>query len=78
MILDADLTVPEDLLKFYRAVVEGKGDLTTAAALLPMEREAMRFLNLLGNKVFGMLVSWTLEERISDTLCGTKVLAHRL
>jgi hypothetical protein len=39
-----------------------------------MEREAMRFLNLLGNKVFGMLFSWTLEERISDTLCGTKVL----
>jgi hypothetical protein len=39
-----------------------------------MEREAMRFLNLLGNKAFGLLFSWTLESRISDTLCGTKVL----
>jgi len=76
MILDADLTVaPEDLPKFYRALVEGKGDLINGSRLVyPMEREAMRFLNLLGNKVFGMLFSWTLEERISDTLCGTKVL----
>jgi ubiquinone/menaquinone biosynthesis C-methylase UbiE len=76
MILDADLTVaPEDLPKFYSALVEGKGDLINGSRLVyPMEREAMRFLNLLGNKVFGMLFSWTLEERISDTLCGTKVL----
>jgi len=76
MILDADLTVaPEDLPKFYRAVVEGKGDLINGSRLVyPMEREAMRFLNLIGNKAFGLLFSWTLESRISDTLCGTKVL----
>ena len=76
MILDADLTVaPEDLPKFYRALVEGKGELINGSRLVyPMERQAMRFLNLLGNKAFGMLFSWTLEGRISDTLCGTKVL----
>ena len=76
MILDADLTVaPEDLPKFYRALVERKGDLINGSRLVyPMEREAMRFLNLLGNKAFGILFSWTLESRISDTLCGTKVL----
>ena len=79
MILDADLTVaPEDLPKFYDALVEGKGDLINGSRLVyPMEHEAMRFLNLLGNKAFGLLFSWTLETRISDTLCGTKVLWRR-
>src|SRR5262249_12123056 len=53
-ILDADLTVdPEDLPKFYRAIVEGKGELINGSRLVyPMESQAMRFLNLLGNKLF--------------------------
>ena len=76
MILDADLTVaPEDLTKFYLAIVEQKGELINGSRLVyPMERQAMRFLNLIGNKLFGLVFSWTLEERITDTLCGTKVL----
>ncbi|HEV8311096.1 MAG TPA: glycosyltransferase, partial [Methylomirabilota bacterium] len=76
LILDADLTVePEDLPKFYRAIVEGKGDLINGSRLVyPRERQAMRFLNFLGNKVFGWLFTWLLEQRITDTLCGTKVL----
>ena len=75
-ILDADLTVdPEDLPKFYRAIVEGKGELVNGSRLVyPMEDQAMRFLNFLGNKVFSALFTWVLEQRISDTLCGTKVL----
>jgi len=43
----------------------------------PMEHEAMRYLNLLGNKFFSMAFSWLLGERIKDTLCGTKVLFRR-
>jgi len=39
-----------------------------------MERQAIRFLNLLGNKLFSMLFTWLLEQRITDTLCGTTVL----
>lgn len=75
-ILDADLTVdPEDLPKFYRAIVEGKGELINGSRLVyPMEQQAMRFLNLLGNKIFSLLFTWILEQRITDTLCGTKVL----
>jgi SAM-dependent methyltransferase len=76
MILDADLTVaPEDLTKFYLAVVERKGDLINGTRLVyPMERQAMRLLNIAGNKVFSAVFSWILEQRITDTLCGTKVL----
>jgi hypothetical protein len=55
--------------------VEGKGELINGSRLVyPMEAQAMRFLNLLGNKAFSALFSWILEQRITDTLCGTKVL----
>jgi SAM-dependent methyltransferase len=76
MILDADLTVPpEDLPKFYDAIASGKGDFINGSRLVyPMEKEAMRFLNLLGNRFFSMAFTWLLEQRFKDTLCGTKVL----
>ncbi|MCI5055046.1 MAG: bifunctional class I SAM-dependent methyltransferase/glycosyltransferase family 2 protein [Flavobacteriales bacterium] len=76
MILDADLTVPpEDLPKFYEALVSGKGEFINGCRLIyPMEKEAMRFLNTLGNKFFSLVFSWLLNQPIKDTLCGTKVL----
>ena len=76
IILDADLTVePEDLPKFYEAVVQRRGDLVNGSRLVyPMERQAMRFLNLLGNRAFSVLFTWILEQRTTDTLCGTKAL----
>jgi hypothetical protein len=43
----------------------------------PMENEAMRFFNLVGNKFFGLAFSWLLGQPIKDTLCGTKVLSRR-
>src|SRR5262245_23714836 len=78
-ILDADLTVPpEDLPKFYAAIAEGRGEFINGSRLVyPMEGEAMRFLNLLGNKGFGAALSAVLEQRLKDTLCGTKVLLRR-
>ena len=79
MILDADLTVPpEDLPKFYEAIVSGKGELVMGTRLVyPMEDDAMRLLNILGNKTFSLLFTWLLDQRITDTLCGTKVLRRR-
>ena len=61
MILDADLTVPpEDLPKFHRALASGKGEFINGTRLVyPMEKEAMRFLNLLGNRFF----SWAFRDR---------------
>lgn len=79
MILDADLTVPpEDLPKFYNAIASGKAEFINGTRLVyPMEKKAMRFLNMLGNKFFSMLFSWLLEQPIKDTLCGTKVMFRR-
>ncbi|MFC1818826.1 glycosyltransferase [Thermodesulfobacteriota bacterium] len=79
MILDADLTVPpEDLPKFYLAFREGYGEFINGTRLVyPMEKEAMRFLNKLANKFFGMLFSWLLDQKVKDTLCGTKVVSKQ-
>jgi glycosyltransferase involved in cell wall biosynthesis len=76
MILDADITVrPEDLPKFYDALVEGKGEFINGSRLVyPMEDQAMRFLNMLANHLFGWTFSFLLDQRLTDTLCGTKVL----
>ena len=76
MILDADMTVPpEDLSRFYKALVDGKGEFINGVRLVyPMEDEAMRFFNFLGNKFFSLAFSWLLGQPIKDTLCGTKVL----
>ncbi len=76
MILDADLTVPpEDLPRFYEAIASGKGEFINGVRLVyPMEKEAMRTLNFIGNKLFSMTFSWLLGQPIKDTLCGTKVM----
>jgi SAM-dependent methyltransferase len=76
MILDADLTMPpEELPKFYDALRYNKGEFINGCRLVyPMEKNAMRFLNLLGNKFFGWFFSYLLGQRLKDTLCGTKVL----
>ena len=76
MILDSDLTVPpEDLPRFLEVLTSGKADFANGSRLVyPMEREAMRFLNLVGNKFFSLAFSWLLGQPVKDTLCGTKVL----
>ncbi|MFC2107560.1 glycosyltransferase [Bacteroidota bacterium] len=76
MILDADLTTPpEDLDKFYNALAQNKGEFINGCRLVyPMEKDAMRFFNLIGNKFFSWFFSYLLGQRLKDTLCGTKVL----
>jgi hypothetical protein len=76
MILDADLTVaPEDLPRFLDALLSGKGEFINGVRLVyPMQKQAMRFFNLLGNKFFSLAFSWLLGQSVKDTLCGTKVL----
>ena len=76
MILDADLTLPpEDLPKFYEVLISGKGEFVNGSRLVyPTDRLAMQFLNLLANYVFARLFTYLLNQRYTDTLCGTKAL----
>jgi SAM-dependent methyltransferase len=79
MILDADMTVaPEDLPKFLAALQAGTADFVNGTRLIyPVEGKAMPTANFVGNKVFCLLVSWVLRQRVSDTLCGTKAVLRR-
>ena len=76
MILDADLTMPpEQLPKFWSAIKSGQGEFINGSRLVyPLDDDAMRFLNLIANKIFSYLFSWLLNQRYTDTLCGTKVM----
>ena len=77
-ILDADLTMPPELLpRFYDAYRAGLGDFVNGNRLLyPMHGEAMRFLNRLGNTFFAKALSYVLDAPVNDSLCGTKLLAR--
>jgi SAM-dependent methyltransferase len=79
MILDADLTMPPEALPKYHAVIEsGKAEFVNGTRLIyPMEHEAMRPLNLIANRCFAYLFSYLVNTRLTDTLCGTKVLLRK-
>jgi Glycosyl transferase family 2 len=79
MILDADLTMPPEALPKFHAVIEsGKAEFVNGTRLVyPMEREAMRPLNLVANRFFAYLFSYLVNTRLTDTLCGTKVLLRK-
>jgi glycosyltransferase involved in cell wall biosynthesis len=76
MILDADLTVrPTELSAFVDAIASGRAELANGSRLVyDLEPGAMRFLNLLGNKLFSLVFSALLEQPVKDTLCGTKAI----
>jgi ubiquinone/menaquinone biosynthesis C-methylase UbiE len=79
MILDADLTMPPEALPKYHAAIEtGKAEFVNGTRLIyPMEQEAMRSLNLIANRCFAYLFSYLVNTRLTDTLCGTKVLMRK-
>jgi len=76
MILDADLTTPPECLeKFYTVIATGKGEFVNGTRMIyPMDSRAMRFLNSIANRFFAIVFSYLLNQRFTDTLCGTKVI----
>jgi SAM-dependent methyltransferase len=76
MILDADLTVPAEMLpRFYDIVASGHADFANGTRLVyGMDGGAMQFLNLIANHFFAKAFSFVLGQPVRDTLCGTKVL----
>jgi glycosyltransferase involved in cell wall biosynthesis len=74
-ILDADLTVmPEQLPYFVDAIMRGVEFVNGSRLIYPVPRAAMKGANMVGNKLFSLVFSYLLGQRIKDTLCGTKVL----
>lgn len=78
VILDADLTVPPELLpRFIDAWASGKADFINGNRIVyPMEGNAMRFLNRLGNVFFAKALTWVLGVRLGDSLCANKAVSR--
>ena len=76
VILDADLSVPpEELPRFIHLLRTNYCEFANGSRLVyPMEKQAMQFLNIIGNRMFGVAFSFLLGQPVRDTLCGTKVL----
>jgi len=74
-ILDSDQSVdPETLLEFFNILESGNADFVNGTRLIyPMEDKAMRALNTYGNKIFQFLITLVIQQKLSDSLCGTKV-----
>lgn len=79
VILDADMTVaPEELPSFIEVMRAGHAEFVNGSRLVyPMHPGAMKFLNYLGNKFFGIVLSLIMGQRNTDTLCGTKAFFRR-
>ncbi|MBO22590.1 MAG: glycosyl transferase [Rhodospirillaceae bacterium] len=77
-ILDADLTVPpEDMPKFYNVLNSNKAEFVNGTRMIyPMDQQAMRFLNYWANRTFAVIFTYLLNQRYTDTLCGTKGLSR--
>ena len=76
IILDSDLTVmPEDLNEFFEAIAASHCEFANGCRLVyPVSDEAMPWLNRLANRFFAWLLSYLLNTKIKDSLCGTKAL----
>jgi glycosyltransferase involved in cell wall biosynthesis len=74
VIQDADMaTPPEELPEIVRPIIEGKADFVNGTRMVyPMEDGAMKRLHVPGNKLFALLVSLIIGQRLTDTLCGFK------
>ncbi|OQX82462.1 MAG: hypothetical protein B6D53_04575 [Candidatus Omnitrophica bacterium 4484_49] len=76
IILDADMAViPEEIPRFIHALHSEKARVINGSRfLLPMEKGAMNFIRMLGNKIFSLLFWLSTGVKVTDTLCGTKVI----
>jgi hypothetical protein len=79
MILDADMAVaPEELTRFYEVLASHQAEFVNGTRMVyNMAQGAMKFINYLGNKAFGIILSFIIGQRNTDTLCGTKAFYNK-
>lgn len=79
IIHDVDLTVsPKVMSKFYEALKTRKGDYVQGTRFIyPMAKNAMPFMNKIGNIFFSLLISLLIRKRITDAFCGTKAIFRK-
>jgi len=78
-IIDSDFTV--DIDDSIAAIMESTKNknilINCARTTFPMEKDAMRWANYIGNRLFAIFLSILINKPISDSLCGTKVFSRK-
>ena len=78
-IVDSDFTV--DIEDSISAIMESKKNedilINCSRTTFPMEKNAMRWANYIGNRCFAIFISILINKPISDSLCGTKVFSRK-
>lgn len=78
IILDSDLTIfPEALIYFFEAIASGHCELANGCRLVyPVFSSVMPWMNRMANRFFAWLLSYFLNIKIKDSLCGTKAISR--
>jgi len=78
-IIDSDLTV--DIDDSINAILQASRNenilINCSRTIFPMEKDAMRWANYIGNRCFAILLSIIINNPVSDSLCGTKVFSRK-
>ena len=78
-IIDSDLTV--DIDDSIDAIIQATKNenilINCSRTIFPMEKDAMRWANYIGNRCFAVLLSIIINNPVSDSLCGTKVFSRK-
>ena len=78
-IIDSDFTV--DVNDSIDAIIESTKNenilINCSRTTFPMEKDAMRWANYIGNRCFAIFLSVLINKPISDSLCGTKVFSRK-
>jgi len=78
-IIDSDFTV--DINDSINAIMESTKNenilINCARTTFPMEKDAMRWANYIGNRCFAIFLSILINKPVSDSLCGTKIFSRK-
>ena len=79
-ILDADISVdPKILDDVFNIIQRGEAEFVNCTRFVyRMEKNSMRFFNIIGNKIFQYLIALVISRKLTDSLCGTKVFHKEL
>ena len=78
-IIDSDFTV--DIDDSINAILESLKNenilINCSRTTFPMEKDAMRWANYIGNRCFAIFISILINKPVSDSLCGTKIFSRK-
>jgi len=79
IVLDADMTSPpEEIPLIVDPILKGKADFINGSRLIyPMEKGAMKWLHIPGNRMFALFLSLLVGTYLTDSLCGFKAFKRK-